>query len=338
MTSGVAAASGRSEEIRQSGVRNAALDFTKGALVLLMILYHWTNYFVTLDESYYKYLRFITPSFIFITGFLIANVYLGRYEIGDPRLHLRLLERGFKLLVIFTGLNLAASVLLGPGPSAFLQNASSTYLTGNGKTAVFSVLVPISYVLIFSSVLLLPCQWFKSFLSLVCAIFFLAILILHLNGLASGNLELFTMGLLGMVLGGAPLQRIDRFAGNRWLIAATYALYLVMITRWNEIYPLQVVGVCLSLLFIYSLALKMAGSSHRWIVLLGKYTLLAYITQIAVLVLLSWSIRRFLTDGAGRVMISFVGAFALTYFVVQRVDRLRARWTIADRMYKFVFA
>src|SRR5690349_11729639 len=52
--------------------RNPALDFTKGVLVLLMVLYHWINYFVTREGDLYRYLRFITPSFIFITGFLIA--------------------------------------------------------------------------------------------------------------------------------------------------------------------------------------------------------------------------------------------------------------------------
>src|SRR4029077_598346 len=51
--------------------RIPALDFTRGTLVLIMVLYHWLNYFVTADGTIYKYLRFLTPSFIFITGFLI---------------------------------------------------------------------------------------------------------------------------------------------------------------------------------------------------------------------------------------------------------------------------
>ena len=54
-------------------------------LVLFMVLYHWLNYFVTPFGDMYKYLRFLTPSFIFITGFLISNVYLERYDIADRR-------------------------------------------------------------------------------------------------------------------------------------------------------------------------------------------------------------------------------------------------------------
>ena len=62
--------------------RNQALDFTKGVLVLLMILYHWINYFVGISGPVYTYLRFIPPSFIFIAGFLIANVYPTKYGLN----------------------------------------------------------------------------------------------------------------------------------------------------------------------------------------------------------------------------------------------------------------
>src|SRR4029077_8662181 len=78
--------------------RHQALDGTKGLLFLFMVLYHWLNYFVSRDGDFYKYLRFVTPSFIFITGFLITNVYLRRYRLGSVDLHTRLLVRGLKLI------------------------------------------------------------------------------------------------------------------------------------------------------------------------------------------------------------------------------------------------
>ena len=56
--------------------RISALDFTKGALVLVMVLYHWLNYFVGPQGDFYRYLSFLPPSFICITGFLISHVYL----------------------------------------------------------------------------------------------------------------------------------------------------------------------------------------------------------------------------------------------------------------------
>ena len=81
--------------------RISALDFTKGALVLIMVLYHWINYFIGPQWRYYDYLRFLTPSFIFITGFMISNVYLSKYDPADARLSKRLFMRGLKLIAIF---------------------------------------------------------------------------------------------------------------------------------------------------------------------------------------------------------------------------------------------
>src|SRR5277367_1026838 len=87
--------------------RISALDFTKGALVLIMVLYHWINYFIGSQWEYYRYLRFLTPSFICVTGFMISNVYLSKYDASDPRLPKRLFTRGLKLLAVFLVLNLA---------------------------------------------------------------------------------------------------------------------------------------------------------------------------------------------------------------------------------------
>src|SRR3984957_12974562 len=81
--------------------RITALDFTKGALVLIMVLYHWINYFIGPDWGYYRYLRFLTPSFIFVTGFMVSHIYLSKYKAADPRLPKRLITRGLKLLAIF---------------------------------------------------------------------------------------------------------------------------------------------------------------------------------------------------------------------------------------------
>src|SRR5262249_38700960 len=81
--------------------RIARLDFVKGALVLVMVVYHWINYFIGLEWGGYRYLRFLTPAFIFITGFLVSHVYLARYSPVDPRLHRRLARRGLKLLALF---------------------------------------------------------------------------------------------------------------------------------------------------------------------------------------------------------------------------------------------
>ena len=76
-----------------------------------MVLYHWLNYFVGLDWNGYRDLRFLTPSFIFITGFIVSRVYLAKYAYDSPALRRRLVQRGTKLLVLFGVLNLAETAV-----------------------------------------------------------------------------------------------------------------------------------------------------------------------------------------------------------------------------------
>src|SRR6266404_6713536 len=92
--------------------RIPALDFTKGALVLIMVLYHWINYFLGPHDI--RYLRFLTPSFIFISGFIVSNVYIFKYGISDAQLPKRLIQRGLKILGVFLLLNLLRN-FIAPG-------------------------------------------------------------------------------------------------------------------------------------------------------------------------------------------------------------------------------
>ena len=49
--------------------------------MLFMVLYHWLNYFVgTYAVNTMITFKFLTPSFIFITGFMISQIQLRRYE------------------------------------------------------------------------------------------------------------------------------------------------------------------------------------------------------------------------------------------------------------------
>ena len=144
----------RKHSMEKQGVvreRNRALDFSKGVLVLFMVLYHWINYFVGVYGSIYIYLRFIPPSFVFITGFLIANVYPARYGLRSVQVYRRMLVRGGKLLLLFVLLNIAANLVFArsykgamPGVDGFFRDLAIILTTGNAKAA-FSVLVPIGY-------------------------------------------------------------------------------------------------------------------------------------------------------------------------------------------------
>lgn len=333
--------------------RIPALDFTKGALVLIMVLYHWLNYFYGPRGDVYRYLRFLTPSFIFITGFLVSNVYLSRYGVTDPRLPWRLVQRGLKILGVFVGLNVIRTLMLplAAQDQLFAEHSSIRSLLdiyvvgtnlggGQAKAVAFYVLVPIGYLLVLSALLLVGARFYRYFFHFVFAFFFLSVVALDRNGTSSVNLQLLTIGLLGVILGYIPIERINRFVKHPYLLVAAYLCYVWAITVWNVVYPLQIVGVCLSLMIIYLLGAAggQPGKVRNIVILLGRYSLLGYIAQIAVLQLLHQAILHTNLDAFSALGGSFCAAVALTILVVAATDRARRGIGTVDWLYKAVFA
>jgi peptidoglycan/LPS O-acetylase OafA/YrhL len=332
--------------------RIPALDFTKGALVLIMVLFHWINYFVGPQWGYYRYLGFLTSSFIFITGFMISNVYLSKYAAADPRLSKRLFTRGLKLLAIFVALNLVRS-FVGPAlgtrileSNPFnLGNIFTIFVSGNlpfagGKLVAFAILVPIGYLLILAGALMLLYRMYRYTFQVACLFLLLSIAVMGWNGARSENLELITIGMLGVVVGFTPIAAIDNFIRHPYILAFAYVCYTIAITIWNIPFPLLIAGVCLSLAVIYLVGASSGepGVVRREVILLGKYSLLGYISQIAVLQLLRAGFRHIDLGVAAVLSISFLAAFALTIASVEAVDRVRARMASFDKLYKAVFA
>jgi peptidoglycan/LPS O-acetylase OafA/YrhL len=332
--------------------RISALDFTKGALVLLMVLYHWINYFIGPQWEYYRYLRFLTPSFIFITGFMISNIYLSKYDAADSRLPKRLFTRGLKLLAIFLVLNVARTFVIPMLGTGVLmgspldpRNMFTVYVSGNlpitgGKLAAFSILVPISYLLMFSGALMLSYRFYRYTFHVVCGLLLLSILILGLIGAQSQNLEFVTIGMLGVLTGFLPIVSINDFVRHPYMLAFAYVCYTIAITIWNVPFPLLIIGVCLSLMVIYLVGVRgsASGAIMREFILLGKYSLFGYVSQIAILQVLSAGLRHINLSGLVILGISFFASFALTVISVEVVDRTRTKARGMDRLYRAVFA
>jgi len=324
--------------------RVPALDFTKGALVLIMVLYHWMNYFIIANGSVYKYLRFLTPSFIFITGFLISNVYRAKYDIGGMRVASRLVTRGLKLIGIVLVLNvLENSVLVKGFEIRKVSEVSSgrallSYLTGTSPVA-FAVLIPIAYLLIFSAGLLPAAKAHRSVLNIVCAITVACALVSDLMSLQSGYLQIFSLGMLGVSTGCIAITRINNVVRHVSPVIAAYVLYLMALTWWNDSYALQVPGVCLSLAIIYRLGLENTAPPRIYslVVLLGRYSLFAYIVQIVILQILRKTLRPF-GLGADVGITAFFAAATLTIISVGLTDYARRRVSGVNRLYNVVFS
>lgn len=347
----------KSLKVREPAAFNriAAFDFTKGALVLFMVLFHWLNYFYGPYGEIYKYLRFLTPSFIFIAGFLISYVHFAKYEVGSSKLSKRLALRGIKLIGLFVALNVLVSPLV---PESFLKNIVSgrsvmgnldtIFLTakmsssGVSKIASFNILVPIGYLLILAAMLSRASQFFTHAFHAACALILLCMIILDLHGIQSANAELVTVGLLGVVFGYIPRGKLQEFASHPWVIVFAYCAYLVIITIWDVSLYVQMVGACLTTALIYVVGVQVERPGRlrflqQLIVLLGKYSLFGYVSQIAILQLLKAGLRG-VNPGYGILGASFVAALTLTILSVEAIDSLRVSSRALDGIYRAVFA
>lgn len=323
--------------------RIVALDFAKGILVLIMVLYHWMNYFYPHDN---RYLRFLTPSFIAITGFLISNVYISKYAFR-PNVPRRLVQRGLKLLAVFFVLNLTRNLLMH---GSFLQQISKgslmdIYVVGTGvgggqtKAIAFSILVPISYLLILSAPLIAASRIFRYAFHAACLCCLMGVAISHVKGIESSNLELLAIGFLGVVAGYLPIEKINTLVRHWFLLIVAYGFYLAAISVWNVLYVIQIFGVSLSLMIIYRLGQNSSepGSTRACVVLLGQYSLVGYIAQIAILQSLRIALN-YVSWEPVVLGLSFALGFTLTIFSVEVLDRMRGKSTAFDKLYKAVFA
>jgi peptidoglycan/LPS O-acetylase OafA/YrhL len=331
-----------------AAARILALDFIKGALVMVMVLYHWLNYFISPQGYFYRYLSFLPPSFICITGFLIARVYLFRPRDQSAKTSRRLAIRGLKILVLFIALNTAIGLLLhnsasGKGFAGLASAAAfwSIYITGNmdsGRMVAFYVLVPISYLLIFSACLLATrhCHIFLFYAAAALSIAAEFLLILLQRG--SSNLDLLSIGLLGISIGALSLDKIIRLTERPFILVLAYLLYLAAISLWQVYYPLQIVGVLLTLLLLFLLgsACREDNSLARLLILLGRYSLFGYIAQIGLLQLMRKLLSVNLT--LWELLASLLAAALLTVFSVIAIDRARSKSPLVYRFYAAVFS
>ena len=317
-----------------------------------MVLYHWLNYFVGPRGEYYNYLHFLTPSFIFITGFLISHVHFGKYGRGSTQLSSRLLIRGLKILAVFVSMNLLIAIFL---PNSAVRQAFSSeslginlykvFVTGDvlidgiGKASSFTILVPIGYLLISSAGLLLLCRFSRYTFHFACGLLLVCVIFREMHGVQGWNLELLMIGMLGVVLGYATSAQVAAFVSHRLALCGAYCVYLVAVTTWGVPLSLRIASVILTTALIYMVGDKKGrpGLLRSHIVLLGKYSLFGYLSQILILQIL----RRLFGPGdlgLGALLLSLLLGFVLSMASVEILDRVRVRISGVDRVYKAVFA
>jgi hypothetical protein len=327
-----------------AGTRNEALDFTRGGLVLLMVLYHWLNYFVPSEVEVYRYLRFLTPGFIFITGFVVASVYFSRRDGSSPAA--RLATRGIKLLGLFAGLNLAIGLLISRSHTSLWspEGLVNVFVSGNTnvggiKAAAFYVLIPISYLLLVSALLVVVHNRWAYIVEATVIGLISSRLVLAWAGLICPNVDMLAIGSLGILVGRLPSEKIERIVDYPLLLGIAYVFQATALAIWNVIYVLQVTSVFVNLAVLYAFGMS-RGLPERLkdhFKMLGRYSLFGYIAQICILQVLRRGFQG-VDESAPMLLVSFLAAFALTSITVVAVDRARARAALVNRMYSVVFS
>ncbi len=325
--------------------RIASLDMTKGVLVVAMVVYHSFNY--SLDYRLgFKYLPFLPPSFILITGFLIARLYFNPVAARDPKCHLKLLLRGLRLLAIFTllnvGTNMAGGVKWGGEPRGvgyIFEYWPEIFGIGGGQFAAFSILLPIAYLLILSPAFI-ALDSLGHFLAIIAALALaIAGALMSRGESGSVNLALLSNGFIGIAAGRIPAAFLDK-VGRFWLVfCALYgALLITANAGWHT--PLdQLLIACVALMAIFSVCMAIGCRTFfsRRLISLGRYSLLAYIVQIGALQALTRLVGR---REPFTLLFTFqmFGVLLLTVMMADGLDWSRKRATWVDVPYRAVFA
>lgn len=324
--------------INTKRARDESLDWVKGVLVVLMVVYHSLNY--SHPSVAFIYLAFLPPSFIFLAGFLLTNSYLARYDVRDWRLHQRLVIRGAKLILLFTALNLGL-YLVAMGPAAlgqFAENFQTTYIAPGKRVASFPILTSIGYLLLLAPLLLRIASWNRSVLPALAFALLMFCSLMEWKGSLGYHLGMISAGIMGTAFGLLPLQRVTAFARQWFIVLPLYFLYRTCEYFIGEPYVLQLTGVVTGLLLLYAVALALPPRTHiyRQIVLLGGYSLFGYIIQLGILQTIVRIFGPFVTPL--EVSILTVAALAGTWAMTLIVHLLRAKARLVDLTYKAAFA
>jgi len=116
-----------------------------------------------------------------------------------------------------------------------------------------------------------------------------------------------------------------------------YAAY--QISRWvfDDIYPVEMLGAAASVFLLYTCALHLDLSAWagRQLVMFGRYSLLGYLAQIALIRGIVWGIGGKPQNWIGVVLVGTLTTLLL-YFVVNQVNTLRRGNRIVDIIYKTI--
>lgn len=323
--------------------RDTSLDFVKGFLVIVMVMYHTISYFTTAGYAGTQYVRFGNGAFIFISGYIVSVFYQRKFELDKIRVCKRLAARGLKLLLIFTFINVMIN-LFGIHSLKSIQydidlyfiDIYSIYITGDSTYSVFKIIVPIAYLLLLSPIILFFKSWRKTII-IATSILLSAYVIFRIDLF---NLYGLLIGLVGLsfgLLGGDH----DKFSIKlKTIIIILFCITVSMMKYFDRnimSYSLGII-IILKLVYDFSKTQNLTEPFNKLIIMLGQYSLLSYLIQIAFLQLLYQLVvkQKFDLGYEAFVIVVITNTFLIAVFLL--LETLRDKFRVIDKSYKLIFS
>ena len=155
----------------------------------------------------------------------------------------------------------------------------------------------------------------------------------------SVNLALLSAGLIGVILGRVPEKALSLLRRYWYLPVTVYASYVAFTHLvWQSPFD-QLLNALLALAAIFSLCAAIGASAFagRELLIVGRYSLLAYIVQIAVLQVLTRLIGR-LEPFTAAFYLQMAGVGLLMIVMAEGLQWARSRAVWVDAPYRFIFA
>jgi hypothetical protein len=96
------------------------------------------------------------------------------------------------------------------------------------------------HLLMLSAALLIACRFYRRAFQAATLLFLLGIGGLAWKGMASANLELLTIGLMGACAGDMSTDRIRKALSHPLILVLLYGVYTAAITAWGISYPFEI--------------------------------------------------------------------------------------------------
>jgi hypothetical protein len=326
--------------------RDLYFDVLKGFLVLVMVAHHTLEYFEGRYFPPIRYVDFVTGGFVFAAGFLPSFLLHSKPSRDRLTTARRLLTRGVKLLLVFVVVNILIGVIFGQnargksfGADVIAGNLSAVFLGGDKSLAAFAILVPIAYTLVAVSLLTIVGRswWLPSGVA--------ASLVAYCtwNPSAPFNVYFLSIGLVGAAAG-VLVQPRAVAAAARWYVrvvllcgSAAYMGAISVLHRDNALLYAAGIFFVLSAAYAHAKSLERFRAVFESLVILGRYSLFAYLAQIFFLQILARvGSRPVMAWGLG-----LIPAVLTTTFLCGlcfALDRLRRQNTGVGHAYRLIFA